>query len=328
MAFLVTGNATQFNATLAGTVDFVVASAPTGKLTPELSSVITGKVYRYYAQSADGSLWESGSGTYTISTHTLARTTIYGTSNDDTNKVSFILPPIVDVLSSQATALETAAMSGGGIANLYCYTTGANTMIFSADAIALYNSIGNLFGATSVSLTLNAAVSGANGLDTGVIATGSYNYFIIYNPTTNTIAGLISISATAPAMPSGYTYKRRVGWFYYSAGITGFIQRNRQFAYTALRTVAGGLNNPATYFSLVSFVPATAGIVRGVMVSNNNTVAVSDNIGNQIMRIASVISGQCFWYYEFVMQNGTLQINYLSDSTGVNCYVSGWEDNL
>src|SRR5258708_1250623 len=285
MAFLVTGNATQFNATLAGTVDFVVASAPTGKLTPELSSVITGKVYRYYAQSADGSLWESGSGTYTISTHTLARTTLYGTSNDDTNKVSFILPPIVDVLSSQATALETAAMSGGGIANLYCYTTGANTMIFSADAIALYNSIGNLFGATSVSLTLNAAVSGANGLDTGVIATGSYNYFIIYNPTTNTIAGLISISATAPTMPSGYTYKRRVGWFYYSAGIFGFIQHNRQFAYTAQRAVALGLSNPAAYFSLIGFASPVASTVRGVLMQNNNNVTVGGTIAQNVTSI-------------------------------------------
>jgi len=50
-------------------------------------------------------------------------------------------------------------------------------------------------------------------LDTGSEAANTwYSLWAIHNPTTVTTAGLLSTSATAPTMPSGYTKKRRVGW--------------------------------------------------------------------------------------------------------------------
>jgi len=66
----------------------------------------------------------------------------------------------------------------------------------------------------SVNVTANIAVLGAaNGLDTGTEASNTtYALWVIYNPTTNTVAGLLSLSFTAPSMPSGYTYKRLVGF--------------------------------------------------------------------------------------------------------------------
>jgi hypothetical protein len=227
------------------------------------------------------------------------------------------------------TARKNAGvLSGGGLANLYSYNTGANTASLTADAVALYDSSGNMYGATSVSLSLNIATAGANGLDTGSLSTTGFYFFIIYNPTTDTVAGLYSLSATAPTMPSGYTYKRRVGWIFYSSGITGYIQRNRHFSYTSQRTVASGTSNPAAYFSLNGFAPPTASIIRGVMISNNNSVMVSDNIGQTIMSLNTVTSAQCFWFYEFVVQNGTFQVNYFSSSSGGYCAIQGWEDNI
>lgn len=66
---------------------------------------------------------------------------------------------------------------------------------------------------SSVNLTVDITTSGANGLDTGTEASSTwYSIWVIYNPTTSTTAGLLSTSATAPTMPSGYTKKRRVGW--------------------------------------------------------------------------------------------------------------------
>lgn len=62
--------------------------------------------------------------------------------------------------------------------------------------------------------TLTAAItsSGANGLDTGTEAPSTWYYvYAIYNPSTKTMASLLSTSASSPTMPSGYTYKRRVG---------------------------------------------------------------------------------------------------------------------
>ena len=65
----------------------------------------------------------------------------------------------------------------------------------------------------SINLTLDITASGANGLDTGSEATNTwYSIWVIFNPTTNTTAGLLSISTDSPTMPAGYTKKRRVGW--------------------------------------------------------------------------------------------------------------------
>lgn len=55
--------------------------------------------------------------------------------------------------------------------------------------------------------------SGAGGLDTGSEASSTpYYLWLIYNPTTTTYAALLSLSATSPTMPSGYTKKRLVGF--------------------------------------------------------------------------------------------------------------------
>jgi hypothetical protein len=102
----------RFNATLNGTGNFVVASALPGCMTPEQANATDGKVYKYYAQSADGTQWEAGSGVYTISTHTLARTAIVATSNDGIDLVNFATPPIVDVFESPPSSLEPDFPSG------------------------------------------------------------------------------------------------------------------------------------------------------------------------------------------------------------------------
>lgn len=64
---------------------------------------------------------------------------------------------------------------------------------------------------STVSLTIDLDVSGANGLDNGSLtANTGYFFYVIDNGATT--AGLASTSATAPILPSGYTYKALVGW--------------------------------------------------------------------------------------------------------------------
>jgi hypothetical protein len=97
-AFIKLGCITGFNALQFGTSDFVVASAYTDCIVPEDASVIDGKVYEYYAQTLNGGQWESGSGAYDVATHTLSRTTITASSNDDgISIVDFITTPMVYV---------------------------------------------------------------------------------------------------------------------------------------------------------------------------------------------------------------------------------------
>lgn len=93
---------------------------------------------------------------------------------------------------------------------------------------SLYTSLYN------VSIAIDCATVGANGLDTGSLAASTWYYlYVIYNGS-NT-AGLASLSATTPTMPSGYTFKRLIG-----AGVTGvdgkFLygqQNGNEFMYEA-----------------------------------------------------------------------------------------------
>jgi len=64
-------------------------------------------------------------------------------------------------------------------------------------------------------LTADITVSGAGGLDTGSEAADTLYYVHIIGDTsgTNTPKALISLSATAPTMPSGYDVFRRLGAF-------------------------------------------------------------------------------------------------------------------
>jgi len=63
-----------------------------------------------------------------------------------------------------------------------------------------------------VPLLVDITAAGAGGLDTGAVAANTMCYvWLIYNPTTNTYAGMFSLSDSAPTMPAGYTYMRRLG---------------------------------------------------------------------------------------------------------------------
>lgn len=61
---------------------------------------------------------------------------------------------------------------------------------------------------------INIAASGANGLDIGVEAANTwYAVFLIADSTgSNPVAGLLSLSSSAPTLPAGYDKFRRVAW--------------------------------------------------------------------------------------------------------------------
>jgi len=73
-------------------------------------------------------------------------------------------------------------------------------------------------------LTLNAAITGVNGIDTGSFAASKcYAIFVIDDTgKTNTPKVLMSLSSTAPVLPGGYDVFRRIGWAF-SDGSTHFI---------------------------------------------------------------------------------------------------------
>ena len=76
----------------------------------------------------------------------------------------------------------------------------------------------------SSAVILNAAINGANGLDTGSLANNLwyYVYVIADSSGKQSTAVILSLSATAPTLPSGYDSKRQID-YWRSNGSAQFI---------------------------------------------------------------------------------------------------------
>src|SRR6266849_7368739 len=70
-------------------------------------------------------------------------------------------------------------------------------------------------GTANSSTTLNAAITGANGLDTGSLAASTWYYIFVISDSSNTNvpATLLSLSSTAPTLPFGYDVFLQVGYW-------------------------------------------------------------------------------------------------------------------
>ncbi len=186
-----------------------------------------------------------------------------------------------EVMRRDGTAVKAAA--GASFSNLRCTHNAANPttrVVISANDVLLTDGLGAFFLAQSVSLTINAATVGANGLDAGSLANSTwYHMWVISNGTT--VAGLLSTSATAPTMPSGYTYKMRVGTVTTngSAQFIPFLQRNYSTQYVVTASVTtlpqlatGSLGTPPSTYASVSVsaaVPPTAATVKALIMTNS-----------------------------------------------------------
>lgn len=110
---------------------------------------------------------------------------------------------------------ESLLTSGiaGAYSNLKASATGTNSAVaVTVKSVCLKNSSNEQVVLNNVSVSPSFANSGANGLDVGAggsqTASTWYYIHLIWNETT--VAGLLSLSDSAPALPSGYTYSALV----------------------------------------------------------------------------------------------------------------------
>jgi hypothetical protein len=151
--------------------------------------------------------------------------------------------------------------------------TSDTAIAVTADQLVLAATTG-AFTLSTVSVSISTSTSGANGLDTGSIANSTwYSVWVIYNVTTT--AGLLSASAAAPTLPSGYTYKARVGWVRYAtAALARTLQYDSRVQYVvtaATQTlnlpimasgVAGNTATPTwSAVAWAAYAPSTAGML-------------------------------------------------------------------
>jgi len=104
--------------------------------------------------------------------------------------------------------------SGGGVAGqatrfkLSVDGVASNTALITAKMASLRNSDNAVITVSNVNLAVNIITSGLNGLDTGVpAANAKYFVWIVYNPVTTVLGGLVSASSTSPVLPSGFVFK-------------------------------------------------------------------------------------------------------------------------
>ena len=178
------------------------------------------------------------------------------------------------------------------------------TIDITADEVVL-KATNQLPHVASPNLTVLITAGGANGLDTGAEAASTWYYvFVIYNATTATVAGLLSLSATAPTMPAGYTYKALVGVVRNdgSSNIVAFHQRDRKawqiqsVVFTAKDAAVADTWEILAGADLTAFqaaVPPIATACDGVIGSSNTAEACAVGLGavNADGTLASAVIG-------------------------------------
>jgi hypothetical protein len=201
-------------------------------------------------------------------------------------------------------------------------------------------------------LSVTAAIStaGLNGLDTGAEAASTwYHVYVIWNGAT--AAALLSLSATAPTMPAGYTQKIRVGAVRNDASSN--LWRSIQYGNraqvivgtnpTTTPVIASG-SNAAVYTaaSISAFVPPTAGVIWGILIgaaSDNTSVGVAPNANYGAYNSSTngppvgngnggITGSTIFTNSQFNLVLESTDIYYSSSKSTAAVTLTGWEDNI
>lgn len=246
----------------------------------------------------------------------------------------------------------------GAFKNLSIVVASNTTVTCSADFVTMTD--GTNFRTVACSGTVDLGSNGAvNKLDTGTIAIDQW-YFIwaISNGTTD--GWLASLSATAPTMPAGYTYKARYGavrTIHASATLFGTKQLGRKAQYVvglaqtaALPSITSGSSGSVTVptwttVSVASIVPSTASRIQGVMKTNtsggagshsamlaaNGSYGAAGSTTNPPIIVTQGYDMGSFgtaMHTEFDFELETLNVFYAADNSTSYVFCLGWEDNI
>lgn len=138
----------------------------------------------------------------------------------------------------------------------------AYQMDIDADETILQNDSGSSFMASSVNETVDITVSGVNGLDTGSEAGSTWYFIWSIAKVDGTVDSLLSLSSTAPTLPSGYTFKSLVGAVRNdsSSNFIPITQNGNKVEYDAVQGIKDGGFTASVWTaqSLAAFFPTTA----------------------------------------------------------------------
>jgi hypothetical protein len=142
-------------------------------------------------------------------------------------------------------ALPRSYLAGGGMTNGTDATNDVN--VAAGEARDSTNAVNIRWSALVKQLDAAWAVgTAAGGRDTGAIANGTWHVYAIRKDSDGSGDILFSISVSAPTMPAGYTYFRRIGSILReSAAIVAFVQDGDRFRRLG-SVLSVDTNNPGT----------------------------------------------------------------------------------
>lgn len=238
-----------------------------------------------------------------------------------------------------------AAVSGGPVLGAFraltASATGTSaTVSVATDEIVVASAVNAYATLRGVSLSINSAGSGANGLDTGSLAANTWYSVWVIHDGTNT-AGLLSLSASAPTMPGGYTYKARVGWIRTDGTGNKYPLSFTQYGRTVQWRVAAGSNvtawpqmaTPMAWgpVGVSAFSPPSASSVRVLSGSQGNSQNASVGPNSTAASQTALLAcggGANYFIGMFVTDIQLESSNIYFSGNAVGLSSIGYEDNL
>ncbi|SDE71022.1 hypothetical protein [Pseudomonas extremaustralis] len=250
----------------------------------------------------------------------------------------------------------------GSFKNLSVSTTGLSSVVkVTADELMVESSLFLYQTLRAVNVSPSFAIAGAGGLDVGAANSQTaptwYSVWVIWNGTT--VSSLLSLSASSPTMPSGYTHKARVAWVRTDASGNkyplGFMQTGRRARYriqagtnvTSVPLMINGaqgnpLGNTPTYIpvAVAAFVPPTATVIcltLSAYVANSSAIAAPNTSYQGISSTNSVAAPLSVSLQatapthmaatgDFVIESANVYYASTGVPAGLSC--NGWEDVL
>lgn len=174
----------------------------------------------------------------------------------------------------------------------------------TTDEIMLQDHAGQPHRASMVDVTVDVNVAGGNGLDAGIKSPCTWYHIWIIADASSGVKGLLSLSASSPTLPVGYTYKAYIGAIYnnesnyfisyYQNDKLVWAEKSCPLAMTAFPT------NP-TRVDLSTSIPSTAASV--IMDLSGLTIIGGHFISN--IYVGPTSNGP--WHNRWMMVAGTSQ---------------------
>lgn len=199
----------------------------------------------------------------------------------------------------------------GQFKNLKVVGAGVSSATLTADALVFDAGSGNTVEDTSISVTGNISTGGANGLDTGTVATNTpYYFFVIRKSSDGTKVALWSLSSTTPTMPTGYDQKVLISYGLTdgSSHILAFNQTGRKYCYKSWITIASGSVGAGAWTSIdtTKYVPSVlsnfcfgSALSNGTSVEITNDSSVTVGLADSANKFCQNNANPSLWYWQF-----------------------------